>query len=248
MTPDTIDAALPKHLDEMRSIVKWVISFAFVASILVIQGRAEMEALGVELSRNEAFFIIAVIYIALCVAVAGHAQQIATLLRGVPVERLSASTERLASHEWLFNPYAFYWNGGEYFRPGYWGFVALIATFWLCMACLYALVPGFLDTLVFEPRTDSFFDTMTWSEAVKGVGYAVPVGAFAAIGDLAMKRIIGTYKACAARCVPAEPLLAARFEKVQADLTAASHTGIATGGVVFIAVLALAYALPRYVL
>ena len=54
---ENITSVIQKHLDNINGIVKWVIGFAFVATILAVQGNDQIKILNLEPTRKQASLI-----------------------------------------------------------------------------------------------------------------------------------------------------------------------------------------------
>ena len=68
---DLLDA-LGGQLDELQGLVKWVLVFAFTATLLAIQGDDPISVLSLNLTRVQAFFVIAILYLAALTAALAH--------------------------------------------------------------------------------------------------------------------------------------------------------------------------------
>ena len=64
-----IVSVLEKHLDDTRGIVRWAISFGFVATILAVQGQDQIKIFNLEVTSKQAFWVFSAVYFFLCLGV-----------------------------------------------------------------------------------------------------------------------------------------------------------------------------------
>jgi len=233
-----------RHLGEVKNAVNWAVGFVFIAAILSVRGDQRFRVLDVELPRPMASVCISLVYIALCGAVLVHLARIVQHLGSATSSEVEAEMDSLVSHEWLINPFVRY--KGRY--SGYWGFVALIALYWLGLAGLYIVgLPGLWVRVIEQSVRVS---------AVSAIGvalggtlmYVAPLCAVIGIGYGVMI-MVQRIPLAAARVVEASsPGLAKEWREMAADLETAAETGIGIGGVVLLALMALEFFWDRVML
>lgn len=234
-------AAVMKHMDEIKTAVNWVLGLALVASLFALQKSNELTFLEMEMGRETAFWAIALVYVAFTAAVAVHFARIRKHFRSIPPTQLNESFSLLQSHEWLLNPYVAY-GGKKKRRSRYWGLSALVAVFWVGLSGLFTLVyplQPWLPWVTPEPPVSTLSKLESIGELAKIYAHLIPVMIFLGIGYLAMHVVLTIPSEAAARVASSDPSCAARLRSLGPDLKKAADLGIGVGGGIYCVFLAM---------
>jgi hypothetical protein len=238
MQRDDLLDALVGQVDELQGLVKWLVAFAFTATVLAIQGDDPISVLNLSLTRVQAFFVIAAIYVAACTAALAHLRRLTSLLAGLTPQEIATGFSKLSGHKWLLNPFVVEGSHTKYGSHGAFALVALICVFWLCVASLYALLPqevlrGPLATIL----TNGIWNAAAWTLIGSVLVYAIPVGLLAGIGYVALETILRMAAESAERVPSDQPDFKGHLQRYAADLQKAGDHGIAAGGMILLLVL-----------
>lgn len=240
-TGDRIEA-MTGQMDQVQDQAKWAFGFAFTSTVLALQGADPIDVLGLSLSRIQAFFVIAGLYLASCLAALTHIRRLDVLLSGLPASEVPSALAKLSLHRWILNPLALEASMPGKRAQGAWGWAGLVCVFWLCMVCLYCLLPAIAFrsplAVIFE---QGLFSPAGWLKAAILLGYLAPVGMFAAVGAMALDAVPAMLERSAGR-VPAEQAdLKSSLLRHAVDLKLAGDVGIGIGGLLLLGVLLLKY-------
>lgn len=234
--------ALAGQLDELQSLVKWVLAFAFVATILAIQGDDPISVLNLSLTRVQAFFVIAILYIATCTAALAHFRRLTALMACLAPKEIMIGFGKLEAHKWLLNPFVIERLNAKRTSHGAIALTVLVCLFWLSLASLYALLPreAFRAPLaiIFEYGWRS---RTAWAQVGSIFAYMAPVGLFAVIGDFALSTVLQMVAGTADRVPSHQMEFKERLQRYAADLKKVADLGIAIGGMVLLIVMILAF-------
>ena len=232
-----IVSVLEKHLDDTRGIVRWAISFAFVATILAIQGQDQIEILNLGITRKQASWVFSAVYFFLCLGVWENIKRIRFHLSNLPTSDFRKVFRNIASHPWLFNPFTHYIYNGK--KVKYYGFTGLIICFWICLSCVSVLMP-----LEFWGSPLAKFLDEGWKgiESFKWLGkfayYFAPIGILMLVGYLTLEEILNIFREAKERITSSrDSTLVNEFAQVETDAKKAYDTGIGIGGLVFLALM-----------
>jgi hypothetical protein len=94
---------------------------------------------GLSFDRRSAFYVVAGLYF--CVTVIGLVilWRIEALLRLLPDNELVSGYTKLASHEWVMNPFGYLGTSTAAKLSAIWGIGLLIIGWWVCLASVYSL-------------------------------------------------------------------------------------------------------------
>lgn len=238
MERDDLLNAISGQLDELQQLVKWVIGFGFVATILAIQGNDPITLLNLQLTRTQAFFVISLLYAAACAKGIGHLLRLNYLLANLAPENLMLGFSRLAAHPWLLNPFVPSKIDDWKSPQGSLALSGLVLLFWLCLSGLYALLP---DEAWGAPLqillTESWSKWSTWAQIGLVLGYMAPIGLFVAIGDFALSRVQRVINESAERIPEGQSELRSQLSQLGAALKVGADRGICVGAVFLVSVL-----------
>ena len=234
--------ALAGQLDELQSLVNWVLAFAFTATVLAIQGDDPISVLNLSLTRIQAFFVLAAVYIAACTAALVHLRRLTTLMASLPSEDIATGFDKLATHPWLFNPFIVDQKNLHPASQGTLALTALACVFWLCLASLYALLPReAMQAPLAIMIEQGFWNGATWAQIGFVLACMAPLGLFVVIGDLALAIILRMINDAAGRAPSAHPEFKAQLEQYAVASKKAADYGIAAGGLVWLAVVLMTF-------
>jgi len=133
-------SSISSHLDNIAAYINWIIVAAIAVAWAGVQRDRKIEALGVKFDRRHAFYAVSTLFLVANVAILILLLRVGDLIARLDGDNLVAGVTRLAVHEWVLNPFAFYGtslvarlHAGE-------GYGLLIATWWLCNTSLSTLM------------------------------------------------------------------------------------------------------------
>jgi hypothetical protein len=228
-------AAIDGQLDELQSIVYWVIGIAFVAIVLGIQGKPEIGVLELVLSRRAAYFVLGMVYVVLSFAVLGHVRRVGLLFSQVPADQIVDHVDHVSQHRWLLNPFAQYRGGNPSKWPAALGFTGLVSCFWVCHSSLFVLAPRkFLGSPLVTLLSGTAPARDRWIEVGVSMLYMLPFGVSTCLCYLALVEIHRIFPT-AQRSVSGDDLTASeQLATRAADMESAADLGISIGGVVLV--------------
>ena len=244
MSEDQAVEAAKKYIDELKGIMQWALGIAFFAAVLGIQGTKVYKVLDLQLTRNEAFAMLSLLYVAQCSAVMFCVLRLSRLADCVASPHLASFFDRLSHYAPLVNPFASHSLWTPSGRLGHWGLTFQVIVFWLGLTSLYSIVTDnrvwLIDLLrggntavapVALPNTLAAYAR----EIGTALLYMAPVGIVVLIGYFIMLAWLEMPRRAKARA--ANEVVAARFGQLETSFRQAIDAGIAGGGLILIAAL-----------
>jgi len=235
-----ITPVLEKHLDDMKGIVKWVISFSFVATILALQEQNLIKILSLELTRQQALFVFSAIYLFLCLAIWENLRRMRFHIAKSSISNLERVFQDIASHPWLFNPFTHYIYSER--KITYYGFSGLIVCFSLCFSGVYILVPiaSWSSPLadIWRHGWEAWDGMRSLKLLGKNILFLLPIGILAYLGYLVVKEVLTIFSEAKERIAPTKD---SRLEnlliQVETEIRKAIETGTIIGVLLFFIVI-----------
>lgn len=140
MNPEVVLDAVDKHLGAVETYVNWIIIVAIAVGWAGIRRERMIEAVGVKFDRRHAFFAVAVLYLVANVAILILLLRLGDLMVLLSPDNLGSGVTRLATHEWVLNPFSYFGESGISRLHSGEGYGLLIATWWLCNTSLSTLM------------------------------------------------------------------------------------------------------------
>ncbi|MBK1870983.1 hypothetical protein [Taklimakanibacter albus] len=129
-------SSLKDHLDILSGLVGSTVGLALLSGWAGLQRTETISLLGMTVTRREAFFLLAAIFIGVNFAALILFLRVADLLQLTAGENSVAAITALGSHPWPFNPYAYF--GDSAFSTIYSsvGYGCLIIIWWIGLSTL----------------------------------------------------------------------------------------------------------------
>lgn len=207
-------SSLKEHLDILSGLVGSTVGLALLSGWAGLQRTETISLLGMTVTRREAFFLLAAIFIGVNFAALILFLRVADLLQLMTDDNAVTAITALGSHPWPFNPYAYF--GDSAFSTAYSsvGYGCLIIIWWIGLSTL---------TLFQDPNANDII-----SRSVYGI--------FLVVGLLSMLAIQYVFLVVF-RMLPAlPPTLQSGIESTILPRTMATFAGIGVGFLVAVAV------------
>lgn len=133
--------SISKNLDSLAEIIKWAILFSVALWWAGFQRQNPIEALGVKIQREHAFFLGVIVYSVVNLVVLIRFLRLGDLLNAVSDASLTEGITRLSTHAWELNPFSYFGLGLVPRAHSCLGYGSLIAVWWICNSSLDALGP-----------------------------------------------------------------------------------------------------------
>ena len=100
--------SLTKQLDMLALLFSWMLGLTIPMAYARIKGQEEIEALGARITSRDAFYVAACISFAAQVAMLLSLTRLMTMVGLLNSENVVKGFTRLATHEWVLNPFGFF--------------------------------------------------------------------------------------------------------------------------------------------
>ena len=165
MNQDRIIEGLGSHLDSLKQTIGWALLLSVAFAWAGLTQADPVKALGIEVSRNNAFVVAVIFYVFVNAKVLDLLLRIGDLMSLLDDEHLAEGLTRVAVHSFIANPFSYF--GSSFFARAHSakGFGLLIVVWWIANSSLFTLANG---------------QTLS-TQALMGVFLAVGLGSMLAI-------------------------------------------------------------------
>lgn len=108
MNQDTIVDAIAKHLDQLKSTIGWAVLLALVFVWASISNADPIKAVGIDISRQHAFYVAAIIYSLINLRVLDVLLRIGDLITMLEDDHFIDGISKMAVHSFIANPFSYF--------------------------------------------------------------------------------------------------------------------------------------------
>lgn len=141
MDSEIVRASIDKHLEAIEKILLWALAIAGVVGWAGMSGQEPIKFLGLEATRNDAYWIAGSAFVLANLALLVAFLRIADLLNLLSNGEFIKGIDKLVTHPFLFNPFAYFGNRAAARIHSCFGFGMLIICWWSCYAAVSTLRP-----------------------------------------------------------------------------------------------------------
>lgn len=217
LNQDSIVDAIGKHLNQLKSVISWFVLLALVFVWASLSNADPIKALGIEISRQHAFYVAAIIYSLLNIRVLDVLLRIGDLVNLLDDDHIVDGLSKMAFHSFVANPFSYFGDGLVARLHSCKGFGLLIITWWFANSSLFGLQDSAIG-IVANPLQ----------------------GLFLAIGLSSMMSIHRIYAVILKRTETVAPEINAKLKESQGERAIATFLGIGIGSLIAFLVMSLA--------
>jgi hypothetical protein len=139
MHPDEVIDSLGAHMDALQAIFSWGVVLALGIGWAGIRNATKIEIGKLEMGRREAFYVASVAYALGVMAFVLALLRIKVMLEAVPDAEYVEAYSKVATHEWLQNPFGFFGKSADAQASSAGGIGMLVVGWWICATAVGSL-------------------------------------------------------------------------------------------------------------
>ena len=139
MESDVLINAIGSHLDALQSTVNTSVGLALVAAWAGFQKEREISVFALKATRGQALHLLGLVFIFTNVTALILFLRLADLLYLVDAVEIDKAITAIATHKWVFNPFAQFTSTPLSIINSCFGYGALIVIWWIGYTCLALL-------------------------------------------------------------------------------------------------------------
>lgn len=139
MDANILTDAIGSHMGVLQGLFTWTLIVAVGVAWAGLREEKEIKFAGLTFDRRSAFYVVAALYFAVTVVGLVVLWRVKALLILLPDAEFVTGYTRLASHEWVMNPFGYLGTSDAARLSAIWGTGLLIVGWWVCLASVYSL-------------------------------------------------------------------------------------------------------------
>ena len=140
MEQDVLVSAIGKQLDGLSSLISTTVGLALIAAWAGLQGEEKVSVFSVTMKRQHAFYILGASFITANATAIIYFLRIADLIAQVSDQNFAKALTILGTHQWPYNPFAYFGDSALSLVYSGFGFGLLIVIWWIGFTALGLLV------------------------------------------------------------------------------------------------------------
>ena len=142
MDTDVVEDAISSHLTLLQDLFTWALILAVAVAWAGLRRDNEISVGALKVERKLSFYVVAFLYLSVTLVGLIVLWRLEALLKILPDAKFVSGYTRLATHEWVMNPFAYLGTSGAANKSAMWGTGILIVGWWVCLASVYSLRGG----------------------------------------------------------------------------------------------------------
>jgi hypothetical protein len=131
--------AISSQMSVLQGLFTWTLIVAVGVAWAGLREEKEISLGGLVFDRRSAFYVVAALYFAVTLVGLVILWRLEALLILLPDGHFVHGYTKLASHEWVMNPFGYLGTSAAARRSAIWGTGLLIVGWWVCLASVYSL-------------------------------------------------------------------------------------------------------------
>ncbi|MEO1323637.1 MAG: hypothetical protein AAFV59_11585 [Pseudomonadota bacterium] len=139
MNQEVLIDAIGSQLDALQSIISAAVVLALLSAWAGISKKPTVSVFSLEVTRSEAYLLLGWTFVFVNVAATLLFLRLADLILNIAPTHIDEALTVLATHSWVFNPYALFGTSSLAVIHSCFGYGALICIWWIGFTCLAVL-------------------------------------------------------------------------------------------------------------